>query len=130
MHAGAPDLERAATGLASRLPEQLATFARLAYNYRWAWTPGGDELFAAIDPHRWELCGRNPVRLLQEVSADALAAPAPGAPLAARAPGAAGARPLARAGGVLAAVRDALDRSPAPGPVTPERPAAFFCAEY
>jgi glycogen phosphorylase len=118
MHAGAPDLDRAATGLASRLPEQLATFARLAYNYRWAWTPGGDELFAAIDPHRWELCGRNPVRLLQEVSADALAAAAADSQL------------IARADEVLAAVQDDLDRSPAPGPVTPERPAAFFCAEY
>src|SRR3954453_80674 len=118
MHAGAPDLERAATGLASRLPEQLAAFARLAYNYRWAWTPGGDELFAAIDPHRWELCGRNPVRLLQEVSADALAAAAADSQL------------IARADEVLGAVRDDLDRSPASGPVTPERPAAFFCAEY
>jgi glycogen phosphorylase len=118
MYVGATDLDRAATGLASRLPEQLATFARIAYNYRWSWTPGGDELFAAIDPHRWELCGRNPVRLLQEVSADALAAAAADAQL------------VARANEVLGAIDDDLARTPAPGPVTPERPAAFFCAEY
>jgi starch phosphorylase len=117
MDAGATDRDRAASGLASRLPEPLAPFARLAYNYRWAWTPGGDELFAAIDPHRWELCGRNPVRLLQEVSADALAAAA------------ADSRLIARADEVLGVVRDDLDRPPEQGPVTPERPAAFFCAE-
>ena len=27
--------------------------ARLAYNYRWAWTPGGAEVFRSVDPHRW-----------------------------------------------------------------------------
>jgi glycogen phosphorylase len=118
MHAGAGDLERAAAGLASRLPQPLTTFADLAYNYRWSWTPGGDELFAAIDSHRWELCGRNPVRLLQEASADALAAAAADAQL------------IARAEDVQASVRGDLARAPAAGPVTPERPAVFFCAEY
>src|SRR5215211_4273263 len=117
MHAGASDLERAAEGLASRLPEQLVSFARLAYNYRWSWTPGGDELFAAIDPHRWQLCGRNPVRLLQEASADALAAAAGDSAL------------LARAEQVLAAVRDDMERPPSDGPVSGDRPVTFFCAE-
>ena len=111
-------MQRAAAGLASRLPERLATFAKLAYNYRWAWTPGGDEVFSAIDAHRWELCGHNPVRLLQEVSADALAAAAADSQL------------IARAEGVLGAVEHDLARPPLPGPVTPESPVAFFCAEY
>jgi starch phosphorylase len=117
MFAGARDLERAAAGLASRLPERLAAFADLAYNYRWSWTPGGEEVFAAASPHRWELCGRNPVRLLQEASADALAA-------------AADSELVERAEEVLAEVREDLARDPAPGPTTPERPVAFFCAEY
>jgi glycogen phosphorylase len=118
MHAGAGDLERAANGLASRVPARLATFAQLAYNYRWSWTPGGDEVFAAIDAHRWELCARNPVRLLQEVSADALAAAAADDAL------------IARAEAVLAAVDADLEREPIQAAVTPDRPAAFFCAEY
>src|SRR6476661_11260122 len=118
MHAGARDLERAAEGLASRLPERLSPFARLAYNYRWSWTPGGAEVFAGVDQHRWELCGRNPVRLLQEASADALATAAGDDEL------------IARAEAALAATQADLARSPAPGPVTPERPAAVFCAEY
>jgi starch phosphorylase len=120
MRAGAGDLERATAALGSRLPERLAPLAELAYNYRWSWTPGGDELFAAIDGHRWALCGRNPVRLLQEVSADALAAAA------------ADERLIARAEDVLGTIRDDLARPPAPvgRVVSPERPAAFFCAEY
>ena len=118
MFAGGRELEHAARGLASRLPERLAPFTDLAYNYRWSWTPGGDEAFAAIDPQRWQQCGRNPVRLLQEVSADALAAAAADEQL------------IARAEEVLAAVQGDLARPPAPGPATPERPVAFFCAEY
>ena len=47
--------------------------ARLAYNYRWSWLPGGDELFSSVDPDRWVLAGGNPVRLLQETSGAALA---------------------------------------------------------
>src|SRR5207248_1962626 len=70
------------------------------------------------DPHRWELCGRNPVRLLQEASADALATAAGNAEL------------VRGAETTLAAVREDLARPAAPGPIAPERPVAFFCAEY
>ena len=66
MSAGTADIARAADLLAARLPGPLAGLARLAYNYRWSWTPGGPELFRAVDPDRWERCGENPVRLLQE----------------------------------------------------------------
>ena len=59
--------------LASRIPAPLGPLARVAYNYRWSWLPGGPELFRSVDPHRWELCGENPVRLLEEASAGALA---------------------------------------------------------
>ncbi|MDJ0786310.1 MAG: alpha-glucan family phosphorylase [Myxococcota bacterium] len=70
--AGADDLRVAADQLAARLPSNMAPFARIAFNYRWCWTTGGDALFAAIDPWRWAACGRNPVRLLQEVPTSAL----------------------------------------------------------
>src|SRR3954451_16091168 len=66
------DVERTARELASRLPGELAPLARLAYNYRWSWMPGGHELFRSIDPERWELCLNNPVRLLEEASLAAL----------------------------------------------------------
>ena len=70
---GDEELGRRAADLAGRLPEQLASLARVAYNYRWCWYAGGKDVFRSIDEGRWELCGGNPVRLLQEVSGEALA---------------------------------------------------------
>jgi starch phosphorylase len=70
--AGERELAIAARGLAARLPDSLAALASIAYNLRWSWMQGGDELFASIAPHRWELSDHNPVRMLQEVSVAAL----------------------------------------------------------
>jgi starch phosphorylase len=113
-YAGSADLERAAQDLAARLPAPLATAARLAYNYRWSWMPGGDAAFRAVDPHRWEACGHNPVRLLQEARLPALQRAAQD-----------------RRWEELGAALDAdLARPPRPAGVTTERPAAFLCAEY
>ena len=70
---GDEELGVRAADLAGRLPEALAPLARIAYNYRWCWYPGGADVFRSIDVGRWELCGENPVRLLQEASGEALA---------------------------------------------------------
>src|SRR4051812_30215546 len=119
MSHGLDDLERAARALASRLPEQLAPLARIAYDYRWSWTPGGDELFAAIDPDRWQLCAHNPVRQLQEARADRLAAAAADGEL------------LPRAADLEQALRADRDPPAAPaGDATAERPVAYFSAEF
>ena len=72
MTAGNDELGRAAAALAARIPEPLAGLARLAYNYRWSWLPGGTDAFRSIDERRWRLCGNNPVRLLQEAGTEAL----------------------------------------------------------
>src|SRR3954462_12238179 len=72
VQAGRQDLERAAEALATRLPEPLGVFARLAYNYRWAWDPDGPDVFRALDPDRWERVAENPVKLLQEANAQRL----------------------------------------------------------
>ena len=66
MTAGSDDLTRASTALAARVPEPLGVLARIAYNYRWAWTPDGPDVFRDVSPDRWERCGENPVRLLLE----------------------------------------------------------------
>jgi glycogen phosphorylase len=116
--AGSDDLIRAAEALAARVPAPLAVLARLAYNYRWAWTPDGPEVFRDVSPDRWERCGENPVRLLQEASTEALERAAGDAAL------------LERAAAVQAAVTADLARPPADAAVSPDRPAAFFCAEY
>src|SRR4051794_19923547 len=110
---GERDLQRAAEALAWRLPDELAVFARLAYNYRWAWTPGGSDLFRAVDARRWRLVGGNPVRLLQEASTEALAAAAQNEEL------------LAAAAELEGLIQDDLRRESA-GPVSDENPVAFF----
>ena len=79
--------------------------------------PGGKDVFRSIDEGRWELCGENPVRLLQEVSGEALARAAGDPAL------------LARAAALEDAFAADLRRPPA-GAVAPERPIAFLCAEY
>ncbi|HWT24126.1 MAG TPA: alpha-glucan family phosphorylase [Solirubrobacteraceae bacterium] len=118
MTAGSDDLTRAVSALAARVPEPLAVLARLAYNYRWSWTPDGPQVFRDVSPDRWERCGENPVRLLQEASTEALQRAAADGAL------------LERAAAVEAAVSADLARPPADLPATPDNPAAFFCAEY
>ena len=118
MTAGHDDVLHAAEALAARVPPPLAGLAQLAYNYRWSWTPGGHELFASVDPVRWERCGENPVRLLGETGLEALARAATDPDL------------LERIDRVEEIVRADLERPPADGPATPERPIAYFCAEF
>jgi starch phosphorylase len=115
---GAHDLRRAADQLAARLPRALAPLARLAYSYRWSWLTGGAELFAAIDPHRWEVCGHNPIRLLQETSSAALERASADGDLCRR---------------VCAAEESLVAETRLPPDdhgLTADGPVAFFCAEY
>ncbi|HWI43394.1 MAG TPA: alpha-glucan family phosphorylase [Nocardioides sp.] len=59
------------------LPEPLAALGDLAANLRWSWHQPTQDLFAAVDPDRWQASGYDPVRLLGEVPGerwDALAA--------------------------------------------------------
>ena len=116
--AGGRDLERAAAELASRIPDALAPLAQLAYNYRWSWMPGGDEVFRAVDAERFALCAGNPVRLLQETTAANLERAANDQEL------------ISQAASVLSRVTADLARPSAIGPVDPTHPAAFLCAEY
>ncbi len=115
---GERDLERAAAALAGRVPPALAPLAKLAFDYRWSWWPGGPETFRAVDPHRWDLCSGNPVRLLQESSDAMLARAADDSAL------------IARAVSMADAIAAERARPFAPGAFAPDRPVAFLCAEY
>jgi starch phosphorylase len=117
---GHEDVGRAAADLAERLPDALAPLARLAFNYRWSWLPGGPELFNAVDAERFALCAQNPLRLLQESSARVLRRAAEDEVL------------IARAGELEAQVAADLERPPAEtgGPVTAESPVGYLSAEY
>lgn len=118
MGRGEADIRQAGDALASRLPEPIAPLGRIAYNYRWSWLPGGSALFESLAPHRWQLCGHNPVRLLLEVSTAALERAAGDAEL------------LELMAQVEREIAEDLERPPADGPVDADRPVAFFCAEY
>jgi glycogen phosphorylase len=114
---GRSELGQRAQELAERLPGELAPLTRLAFNYRWSWLPGGPELFAALDPERFEQSGHNPVRLLQELSGAAIQRARGDAEL------------LARAADLEAAVATDL-RRPFDRRLDAEHPVAFLCAEY
>lgn len=113
--AGAADLERTAAALAARIPAELSGLARLAYNYRWSWAVGGPRLFRAIDPHLWEVCSENPVRMLWEADATTLAAAASDEQVRAR----------------TAELVDLLDRDVArEADGDRAHPVAFLCTEF
>jgi starch phosphorylase len=116
---GTHDLERVVDDLADRLPERLWPLARVAYNYRWSWAPGGEELFRSFDPLRHERCRGNPIRLLGQLPLSKLEEAgrdhethAAAAALAEVIEGDFAAQPITR------------------GPVSREHPVAFFCAEF
>jgi glycogen phosphorylase len=111
-------VEQSAAELAERLPEPLAPLAQLAYNYLWSWRPGGAALFEAIDRQRFEICCKNPVRLLQE------------APLAALRRAAEDQALLQRARELLSELQAELERRPSAAAIDPAHPVAFLCAEY
>lgn len=117
-HPGDTDLQTRVSELARRLPEPLTPLARLALNYWWSWAPDGNAVFAAVDPDRWARMGANPTRLLVEARTDVLDRAASDARLVARID-------------ALASAFDAeVDRAAGDFACTPDRPAAFLCAEF
>jgi starch phosphorylase len=118
MQAGRRDLERASEALATRLPEPLGVLARLAYNYRWSWDPDGPDIYRAVDPDRWERVAENPVKLLQEAAADRLVAASQDEAL------------LERARALEQRVSADLARPYHEASAKPDRPIAYFSAEY
>jgi starch phosphorylase len=115
---GAEDIRLAADQLAARLPSALAPFARIAFNYRWCWTTGGADLFAAIDPYRWEACGHNPIRQLQEAPTAALERAATDREL------------IRRAYSLEECIAGEASLPPQLARFDPAHPVAFLCAEY
>ncbi len=111
--AGERELSMAVHALASRMPGPLAPLAWIAYNLSWSWLPDGPELFESVAPHRWELSGHNPVRLLQDVSASTLERAALDEGL------------LERAAQVERAIQADLARPMADAPSV-----GYFCAEF
>ena len=114
---GQIDILAAAEDLSERIPDALAPLARVAYNYRWTWAADGPEVFRGVDSERFDLCMRNPVRLLQESPARVLNRAAENADL------------VARARALETEIAADLER-PCKTSLDPAHPVAFLCAEY
>ena len=118
MTAGHDDLRAPPTRWRPACPQPLAPLARLAYNYRWSWTPGGPELFASIDPAAGSAAGRTPCACSARSRRRRSSAPRPTARCSSAPP-----RSRRRS-------RADLERPSAEAPATPEHPIAYFCAEF
>lgn len=117
MRDGSDDIAAAAEALAARLPAAIRPLAAIAMNYWWSWAPDGAEVFSEIDVDRWLRGGRNPVRLLQEVTTARLAALAGDQSFVER---------VRRLDEGLQREREAPPRAG----LLPGSPTAFFCAEF
>ena len=104
------------------LPAELDGLKEISRNYLWTWDPEMRSLFREIDPERWEKCGRNPARLLRDVQISEIRKRARGTNLAERVRQA-----VARLRGQLAAP---LDGASMAAGITPQRPVAYFSAEF
>ena len=54
------------------LPEPIAALGDLASNLRWSWHPPTQDLFASLDPARWESTRHDPVAMLGSLSPEEL----------------------------------------------------------
>lgn len=103
----------------AHLPPALTPLKELAYDVRWICQSECQRLFAEIDPALYRECGENPVELLRELDAEKLRALAADPAF------------IERMQGVVDARAADLQRPCLSTPVaSPERPIAFFCAEF
>ena len=54
------------------IPEKLKLLEELSHNLWWSWSLEATELFASIDPKKWNEVNENPVELLEQLSFDKL----------------------------------------------------------
>lgn len=54
------------------IPEKLKLLEELSHNLWWSWNLEATELFASIDPKKWNEVNENPVELLEQLSFDKL----------------------------------------------------------
>ncbi len=58
------------------MPEKIAGLGELAFNLWWSWHPAARMLFKTLDRQVWKESGHNPVKMLQELPPETLAAAA------------------------------------------------------
>jgi len=106
------------------LPGALAPLHRIARNFYWSWDPEGRDVFEQLSPRAWASCDHNPVLLLRHAFRKDLDARAADAAYVAKVE-----RVAARLDAYLSAAPE-LPHELAPATFGPERPVAYFSAEF
>lgn len=109
--------------LKQQLPPPLRHLADLAQNYWWSWTTERLSLFRDVNPDEWKRCHHNPVAVLQSATYDRLAQLAIDPVYIKRV------KSLAEQFNRYMEETDTWANQVAPQ-ITPERPVAYFCAEF
>ncbi len=97
----------------------LLQLESLSWNYWWSWAPDGAAVFRDLDPQLWEECEQNPRQFLARLSPYRLAQASTDPVFLER---------VQRLSETLDAYLNAERVST--GPITRERPVAYFCAEF
>lgn len=105
-----------------KLPAPLVPLERLAWNYWWSWAADGAGIFRDLDPEIWEECEQNPRQLLAKTSAYRLAEAATDPVYLERVRRIDQNFQSYMASGTGWTITDLK--------ITPERPVAYFCAEF
>src|SRR4029078_10518668 len=106
----------------NRLPAPLAPLERLAWNYGGSWAADGAEIFRDLEPEIWEDCEYNPRQLLAKTSEYRLAEAATDPVYLERVQRIDEKFQAYMAAGIGWSISDAK--------ITPDRPVAYFCAEF
>lgn len=105
--------------LTRELPENLQSLDAVSRNFFWSWQPDGAKLFREIDSRLWEKCEQNPRLFLKEASSLRLWQMANDVEF------------VEKLNVFNCKFQNYLSQAPNNfGRVTPENPAAYFCAEY
>ncbi|APB34169.1 Glucan phosphorylase [Gloeomargarita lithophora Alchichica-D10] len=106
--------------LQDRLPQGLKPLAPLSFNYWWTWSGQQLRLFNTIDHQLWEACHHNPVLFLQKVSRERLDAVATDPDY------------VQMVQTLMVRFRQYMQFQDCPlaPQISPERPVAYFCAEF
>ncbi len=105
--------------LTRELPENLRCLDGISGNFFWSWQADGAKLFREIDSQLWEKCEQNPRLFLKEVSGLRLWQMANDAAY------------VEKLNNFNDKFESYVSQTPKRfGRVTPENPAAYFCAEY
>ena len=115
------EIEKRAAQL-NRVPAPLAPLERLAWNYWWSWAADGAEIFRDLEPEIWEDCEYNPRQLLAKTSEYRLAEAATDPVYLERVQRIDEKFQAYMAAGIGWSISDAK--------ITPDRPVAYFCAEF